>query len=313
MKLAFCIPAYNNPEYLYKCLKSLVSQRNKSFDILISDDCSPIDLEPIVNAVKNESDDSINIRYIKQETNLGIYWNTRKVFDSSDHDYRILMQHDDVVVDEFYTQKILEAFEGNEKCSAVIFNAVTEFSNKTSFEKVKDHIFDGKEFLAKHLFRDIHPSYSSVALNTKFLDKKAYFSTYVDRAIANKMKVEIDECFQILAMLLAEGDVFVSGDVATVRGEPSTSATQKNELPFKTAAQGMLIAYYQLYKLMSLKGYKNCANEMIRLLIYVFPAPRISLSLVKFFNFEKDFIKYHILGVLYRNFLRIKRVINVKK
>ena len=310
MKLAFCIPAYNDPAYLYKCLKSLSFQKNKSFDILISDDCSPLDLMPVIVAVKMECKNSINIKYMKQKKNLGIYWNTRYVFDSSNHQYKVLMQHDDVVVDEFYTHKILEAFNGNKRCSAVIFNAVTEFSNKKSFSFLNEKFFDGKKFLAEHLFRDIHPSYSSVALNTKFLDGKLYASTYINRTTANEMRVEIDECFQILSMLLSEGEVFVSGKVATIRGGPSTSATKKNDLPFKTAAQGMLIAYYQLYKIMKFKGYDTCAKEMVRLLIYVFPSPRINLSLIKYFNYDKEFIKFHFLGFIYRNFVRIKRILD---
>jgi glycosyltransferase involved in cell wall biosynthesis len=313
MKLAFCIPAYNNPEYLYKCLKSLINQKNKSFDVLISDDCSPLDLFQVVEKIKKECNGSISIDYFKQKINLGIYWNTREVFDRSNHDYKVLLQHDDEIEDAFYSNKILEAFERNDRCSAVIFNAVTEHTNRKSFEYQGNNIFNGKDFLADHLFKDIHPSYSSVALNTKLLDKKAYLSTYVNRADANRMKVEIDECFQILSMVLLEGQAYVSGEVATIRGEPSTSATQRNELPYKTAAQGMLIAYYQLYKHMKIRNHKKCADEMERLLIYVFPSPRINFKIIKYFNYEIKFIKFHILGCLYRNYLRIIRILNARK
>jgi glycosyltransferase involved in cell wall biosynthesis len=309
MKLAFCIPAYNNPEYLYKCLKSLCSQKNKSFDILISDDCSPTDLQPIVNLINQEFHNLISIDYIKHQKNKGIYWNTRYVFERSNHQYKILFQHDDYVVDELFTQKILDIFEEDDKFSAIIFNAVTEFTGKKTFKNVKESSIDGKYFIANHLFKDIHPSYSSVVINTKFLDIKAYESTYISRPIAKKLRVEIDECFQILAMVAAESKVFISDNVATIRGEPNTSATQQNKLPFNTAAQGMLIAYYQLFKIMKNKGYKECAGEMARLLTHVFPSSTISWKLIKFFKYEIYFIKLHTIGIFIRNTRRVKRVI----
>ena len=309
MKLAFCIPAYNNPEYLYKCLKSLCSQKNKSFDILISDDCSPTDLQPIINLINQEFHNLISIDYIKHQKNKGIYWNTRYIFERSNHQYKILFQHDDYVLDELFTQKILDIFEEDDQCAALIFNAVTEFSNIKSYTSNISGFIDGKDFISKHLFRDTHPSYSSVVLNVKFLDEAAYQSTYLSRSLAKNMRVEIDECFQILSLLAVKGRVFISNDVTTVRGEPKTSATQINKLPFKTAAQGMLVAYYQLYKIMKKNGHLTCAQEMSRLLTKVFPSPSINIKLIKFFNYDYDFIKYHIHGVIVRNIRRLFRII----
>lgn len=218
MKLAFCIPAYNNPGYLYKCLSSLLSQKNKSFDILISDDCSPIDLRKTVDQIYFKYGDCVNIEYIRHENNKGIYWNTRFIFEKSNHPYRVLMQHDDYIVDDLYTDKILNTFKNQNNCSAIVFNAITEYSKNLSYQVDQDKLIDGRTYLTKHLFRDIHPSYSSVVLNTNYLDWDAYKSTYIDKSRAHAMKVEIDECFQILSLLSLKGDICVFKDVATVRG-----------------------------------------------------------------------------------------------
>ena len=40
-KLSILIPAYNRPEHLDALLFSLVSQKNKDLEIIVSDDCSP--------------------------------------------------------------------------------------------------------------------------------------------------------------------------------------------------------------------------------------------------------------------------------
>jgi hypothetical protein len=80
-------------------------------------------------------------------------------------------------------------------------------------------------------------------------------------------------------------------------------------LPYKTAAQGMLVTYYQLYKIMKQKGFDACAREMAYHLTHSFPSPTINSRLISFFKYEFDFIKFHILGVFIRNIRRTKNFV----
>ena len=61
------IPAYNCSKTLGRTLSSLVAQTDNDFNVIIVDDCSTEDLEPTVNGFKS----LLNIKYIKNDTNMG--------------------------------------------------------------------------------------------------------------------------------------------------------------------------------------------------------------------------------------------------
>jgi glycosyltransferase involved in cell wall biosynthesis len=65
-KLAIIIPAYKET-FLKETLESLASQTDKDFSVYIGDDCSPNDLEAIVQPFCSR----LNIRYVRFENNMG--------------------------------------------------------------------------------------------------------------------------------------------------------------------------------------------------------------------------------------------------
>lgn len=86
------IPIYNNKETLPRTLYSLMSQLDQNFKVLIVDDCSQDDIFSIFNNFK----DKLNIRYIRNEKNLGIGMTRQVGIDNSTEEYITFLDSDDV-------------------------------------------------------------------------------------------------------------------------------------------------------------------------------------------------------------------------
>ena len=68
------IPTYNRPEYLKQAIASAVQQTYQNIEIIVCDNCSSVNLQPIVDAF----DDS-RIRFWRNSQNLGMVANIRKI------------------------------------------------------------------------------------------------------------------------------------------------------------------------------------------------------------------------------------------
>jgi len=65
--LSIVIPAYNRPIYLKRCLNSLISYKGDDIEIIVQDDCSPINLKETVENINDQ-----RIKYYRNKTNLGL-------------------------------------------------------------------------------------------------------------------------------------------------------------------------------------------------------------------------------------------------
>jgi len=70
--LSIGIPVFNGERFLRKCIESLLSQTFRSFEIIISDNCST-DSTPKI--CKDYLDEDSRIRYIRHKKNMGLHWN----------------------------------------------------------------------------------------------------------------------------------------------------------------------------------------------------------------------------------------------
>ncbi len=154
-RLAIIIPAYK-PTYFSKTLDSIAAQTCKDFTLYIGDDCSPGNLEKIVDRYR----DKINLVYKRFDTNLGgtdlvAQWE-RCIDMMQDEDWIWLFSDDDVMedhcVEEFY-----HAITENPQAGLVHFN-VTGIYGKDEQEKAlpmfPPHL-TAKEYLDKHISGDV--------------------------------------------------------------------------------------------------------------------------------------------------------------
>ncbi|MCL5030065.1 MAG: glycosyltransferase, partial [Bacteroidetes bacterium] len=93
------IPTYNRPQYLKLALESVLGQTYKNIEIIISDDSTNFDTQEMVRTFTEKN---TNIRYLKNEENLGQFINDLKLFDLAEGEYINFLMDDDL----FHPQKI---------------------------------------------------------------------------------------------------------------------------------------------------------------------------------------------------------------
>ena len=85
------MPAYNCADTIGRALDSLVNQTNQNFTVLIIDDCSSQDIYSIIKQYQ----DKLNIRYIRNETNVGCGMSRQRGIDETTADYIAFLDSDD--------------------------------------------------------------------------------------------------------------------------------------------------------------------------------------------------------------------------
>lgn len=118
-KITFAITTYiNNSErekYLYECIDSIINQTNPNWEILISNDNSPIELDFL--KYKNEN----RIEIFKQEKNIWMFnwWNF--LLEKCNTDWFIPMWDDDIVENNM-VEKIINIFKSNNDIEVISFS-----------------------------------------------------------------------------------------------------------------------------------------------------------------------------------------------
>jgi len=110
MILSICIPTYNRTERLDDCLNSILISKNKvnnlKFEVCISDNNSNENAYKIVQKYENQ----LNIKFNKNEKNLGFAINAIKTISMAEGEYSWLIGNDDLLLPEtlLYLQELLQ-------------------------------------------------------------------------------------------------------------------------------------------------------------------------------------------------------------
>lgn len=99
--LSICIPTYNRANCLKDCLESIVSQCKKKetsnqVEVVISDNASTDDTEQVVRGFQNKFS---NIKYFKNDRNIGFDRNFSNVVEKSSGTYCLTIGDDDAFFD----------------------------------------------------------------------------------------------------------------------------------------------------------------------------------------------------------------------
>lgn len=117
-KLTICIPNYKRSKELDRCLASIYAQKNKNYNILIHDDCSPNieEVRCVVDKYKIDFEkENIKLKFIDSSSNIGYDKSLRKLILSADTDYVIFIGNDDVLERE---------------CVGVVLNVIDKHASK---------------------------------------------------------------------------------------------------------------------------------------------------------------------------------------
>lgn len=85
------MPTYKGAKYLAETIDAVLNQTFTDFEFLIINDCSPDDTDSVIARYNDP-----RIRYIKNETNLGISGSSNKGFQLAKGKYIVRQDHDDI-------------------------------------------------------------------------------------------------------------------------------------------------------------------------------------------------------------------------
>jgi glycosyltransferase involved in cell wall biosynthesis len=196
--LSIVIPAYNNPTYTRKTLKSIYAQTYRPIEIILVDDNSPKSLLKLYELFSCKSSKEIEITYIRNKSNLGPYFNLKKGISNAKGAYITIMPHDDWWIDKDFVRCAINNLESNFNCLAYISNSRIENTKNYMFENNLDlawKLMNGEEYILKHFFSDAHPAYSGVVMNKSILDELHYLDYFMHMNNSIQSKIIPDECF----------------------------------------------------------------------------------------------------------------------
>ncbi|NEU71171.1 glycosyltransferase family 2 protein [Hassallia byssoidea VB512170] len=119
------IPTYNRPEYLKQAIASAVQQTYQNIEIIVCDNCSSVNPQPIVDAF----DDS-RIRFWRNSQNLGMVANIINGFKMARGKY-VASLHDDDIWEKNFLEKLVPPLEADSNlalafCDHYMMNADSE-------------------------------------------------------------------------------------------------------------------------------------------------------------------------------------------
>lgn len=120
--VSICVPTYNSAKFLRKSLDSIVNQTYPNREIIVSDNASTDNTEEIIKEYVKK----YNIKYYKNERNIGGEANFSKCIQLANGDYTAIYHSDDVYMPNII-QKQVQVFESNTSVGAVFTRA--EFIN----------------------------------------------------------------------------------------------------------------------------------------------------------------------------------------
>jgi glycosyltransferase involved in cell wall biosynthesis len=197
-------------------------QRYRPIEIVVVDDNSPI---PLVVSDR-VSDENLQVRLFRNSVSYGPYWNMQKSISLAKGKYVYQIDHDDYLIDPNFIEKAVAHFESNPNLQLVIANSEIENSHRTTFSRSSQsnfQLFDGLQFLSKHLFKDIHPARSGYIMNYQSLVNINFEDVFYPLNYFDGSDIYPDESFSLPVILCGIGDVMVSHSVVSIRGNPQDS------------------------------------------------------------------------------------------
>jgi len=266
------IPAYNNPEYTRKTIKSIVDQHYRPLEVVLSDDHSPNSLESLASEFEKFQDAHFKLRYIRQPSNLGMCDNFTFSVNQAKGKYLIPMPHDNWFTNKNFISEAVEIMEKNSECHMCVANAVYENTKKEMLNipkhiKAKNgwEILEGDTFIrlwrtgglgwTQAFVLDNQIAHSLGAFNEPFL---------VSGSLAKKLDLADDNVFAFVFVNASIGSVALTGKVVCEIGTPIDSYSRSDKKWRKTRAKVKFIVFYNIYKAPLNGKYAQAVSEMAK-------------------------------------------------
>jgi glycosyltransferase involved in cell wall biosynthesis len=146
-KVTFIIPCYNLAHFLSECVRSILSQTCRDFEILIMDDCSPDNTAAVAQSFKDE-----RLIYVRNGSNLGHLRNYNKGIDLARGEYVWLISADDRLRSSEVLARFVEVLDAHPSVGYVFCPSIALVDGcengvvKWLYQDESDKIFTGHDF-----------------------------------------------------------------------------------------------------------------------------------------------------------------------
>lgn len=138
------IPTFNRCNFLKKAIMSVLRQKNVSFEIIVSDNCSADNTPNVVREFNDK-----RIKYFRNKKNIGFPLNVRKCLQHISGRYVFMLSDDDFILDDNTFSDVLKVMKkykvGMGNIGAIYWNKSPKYPCKIANLSDKLVIFDPKK------------------------------------------------------------------------------------------------------------------------------------------------------------------------
>jgi len=312
--VSIVIPAYNQPEYLRRSLQSIVEQEYRPIEVIVSDDCSPTPLEPIVSEFRNCEDNQFKIKFFRHSTNQGVMGNFTFAVDQSTGRYVLPFAHDNWFTDNAFIGDAVTLMKTHRECLLCISDGQVENTGERMLSLTQDvcgsgewSVMTGSEFSCKWLRspKEGGINWTQLVLldNRVAQDLGAFKEPYqIGPHLSNKLKIPQDNVSAYVSILSMLGSVAIYNKVVCTIGRPKTSYSQSREWR-QARDKTKFVIHFNVSK-SDIKGqYAERVRGQVRktAIAYVLKG-RVTpdLRILRYYNYNLEVACFMILSLVFR-------------
>lgn len=134
MTFSIIIPTFNRCQFLREAIYSSLNQKNVEFEVIVIDNASTDGTLELMN----EFNGVRNVKYIRNDTNIGMIPNWSKaLYNYCSGEWVLILSDDDLLIDENYLFKSKKLIEEEEGIVIIHANRIVEFEEKEIRKKHK--------------------------------------------------------------------------------------------------------------------------------------------------------------------------------
>ena len=219
-KITIGIPVYNGEKFIKRAIDSILSQTYTNFKLIISDNGST-DSTSIICKDYQQKDG--RIQYIKQEKNMGWFFNFKCLLDLARSEYFVWIADDDYWKPSFLEENIKKLdLKPNIVASTGIIEYLTESKEvKTSIQKFKDKLRDkNKNYKSyRHVASVSGPYFKKAKYYLRFNQASFVYGVFRTEKLRQRWVSKLVSPWDLILLLniLKEGDFDVIEKVLMYR------------------------------------------------------------------------------------------------
>lgn len=135
------IPAYNNEEWVARCINSVRNQRYPNVEIIVVDDCSKDDTMAVLKTIACVTP---KLHFMKNSKNMGVSYTRNRGLQNVNGDYVVFLDSDDYLYDDYISTAISEIKDADIWMSGMRVRSLSNHKDETiRFDKICE--IEGKE------------------------------------------------------------------------------------------------------------------------------------------------------------------------